>query len=73
MTKRKVRGFLLGCGFMENNNTFIASVRFGYILFSNVLIFAENPTSENPMIVRMWDVRKIHVMLRQGERVFIGM
>ena len=74
MTKRKVRSFLLiRCGFKEDNGTFIASDRFGYILFGNVLIFAENPVSEKPIIVRMWKIRKIHVMLRKGERVFIGM
>ena len=73
MTNRKVRRFLQSCGFREDNNTFIASDRFGYILFGNVLIFAENPASEEPMIVRMWRTRRIHVMLRKGERVFIGM
>lgn len=73
MTRRKVRSFLLRCGFEEDNCTFIASDRFGYILFGNVLIFAENPTSGMPMIIRMWNIRRIHVMLRQGERVYIGM
>ncbi len=72
MTKRKVRNFLDKCGFREDNNVFVASDRFGYILFGNVLVFVENPVSEKPMIVRMWNIRKIHVMLRQGERVFIG-
>lgn len=72
MTKRKVRGFLSKCGFREDNDIFIASDRFGYILFGNVLIFAENPVSDKPIIVRMWNIRKIQIMLRQGERVFIG-
>ena len=73
MTNRKVRRFLQSCGFREADNTFIASDRFGYILFGNVLIFAENPASEKPIIVRMWNTRRIHFMLRKGERVFIGM
>ena len=72
MTRRKVRLFLHKCGFREDNDIFIASDRFGYILFGNALIFAENPISDKPIIVRMWNISKIHIMLRQGERVFIG-
>lgn len=72
MTKKKVRIFLSKCGFREDNNVFAASDRFGYILFGNVLIFAENPISDKPIIVRMWNIRKIHIMIRQGKGVFIG-
>ena len=72
MTKRRIRGFFAKTGYREDDGVFTRGDRYGFILFGNVLIFAEGADTERPMIVRMWDTRRIGVMLDQGDRVFIG-
>lgn len=72
MTRRRLINFFAKSGYREDNGVFTRGGRYGFILFGNVLIFAEGAGTERPVIVRMWDTRRIGVMLDQGDRVFIG-